>query len=237
MAARALVPLISSAQIVNEVLSLLDISQGVTQNQMHGRLFQVQFLLRGHLYNLNMRDVLLHFLQAVPDALLRLLDLAFANKLSQITVALLLDIIDEFFIDGSWIKHDRDQSMVAGKKGRRRRRSAKNTKIVIWMFLDLEAAAAENLREFREKLVDQCIAAMSDCTSKTANIGRSLARRSMAKIIVLCVSRFYTTKKSISDIYYLLDDNDYEVRAVAMEQLNTFIGRHGCQAVLGDAVR
>lgn len=95
----------------------------------------------------------------------------------------------------------------------------------------------ENLNEFREKLFEQCIAAMSDTTSDTANIGRSLARRSMAKNAVSCVLHSYTSKSKINDIYYLLDDSDYEVRSVVMDQLNTFIGRRGHRAVFGDAAR
>ena len=112
MAARALVPLIPSSKLVQTVLMLLDVPNEVTQNEVHGRLLQVQFLLRGHLYNPSLRDDLFDFIKQIPSAMLA--TVMCADMISRVTYALLLDIISEFFFDCSWISADRDQGFIDG---------------------------------------------------------------------------------------------------------------------------
>ena len=113
MAARALVPLIPSSELVQTILMLLDVPNESTQNEIHGRLLQVQFLLRGHLYHTGLKDHLFDFIERIPAAIQA--TVACADLLSRITYALLLDIISEFFFDHTWISTDRDQEVVQGK--------------------------------------------------------------------------------------------------------------------------
>lgn len=115
MAARALVPLIASSDIVRMVLDLLAFPKNITQNEIHGRLLQVQFLLRGHLYQPNLREVLFDFVQEVPSSLLNVLEVGRTGRLSNMSYALCLDIIGEFFYECTWISADRDQGIVQGK--------------------------------------------------------------------------------------------------------------------------
>ncbi|KAI9479552.1 putative death-receptor fusion protein-domain-containing protein [Zychaea mexicana] len=192
MAARALVPLISSSDLAQTVLMLLDVPQESTQNEIHGRLLQVQFLLRGHLYHPGLRDHLFDFVKRIPAAMLA--TVLCANMLSRVTYALLLDIISEFFFDCSWISTDRDQGLIQ----------------------ELNVAAEENFELLRRAVLDQCRQGIAEeVVPQQVVIGGFLARRSMAQILV----QDALEKQSISDILYLLDDIDYEVRLTCMTLL------------------
>ncbi|OZJ04117.1 hypothetical protein BZG36_02864 [Bifiguratus adelaidae] len=64
MAARALVPLIPSSQVVNTSLEILAQCELDNQNQLHGNLLQVQYLLQGHLYSIATDEILSEFVQS-----------------------------------------------------------------------------------------------------------------------------------------------------------------------------
>jgi len=98
MAARALVPLISSDSIVSTVIETLKSCNPANQNELHGKLLQCQYLLRGHLHKRDSIELWTSFVREVPEILMaKLQDLIVLNE-CPITVALLLDIILEFFI-------------------------------------------------------------------------------------------------------------------------------------------
>ncbi|KAI8146003.1 putative death-receptor fusion protein-domain-containing protein [Fennellomyces sp. T-0311] len=192
MAARALVPLIPSSELVQTVLMLLDVPNVATQNEIHGRLLQVQFLLRGHLYHSGLRDNLFDFIKRVPPAMLA--TVMCAEMISRVTYALLLDIISEFFFDCSWVSSDRDQGIIE----------------------ELTLAAKESFEPLQKRVLDQCregIMAVTD--ARAVVVGGYLARRSMAQILVQDALK----KGDVSSVVYLLEDVDYEVRLVSMELL------------------
>jgi thyroid adenoma-associated protein len=106
MAARALVPLISSDSIVSTVTETLKSCNPANQNELHGKLLQCQYLLRGHLHKRDSIELWTSFVREVPETLMaKLQDLIVLNE-CPMTVALLLDIILEFFIECDIFKTD-----------------------------------------------------------------------------------------------------------------------------------
>lgn len=114
MTARALVPLITSNDLTSTVVDILSFPTDASQNEIHGRLLQVQFLLRGHLYNPSLREPLIDFGKRVPSLLEAILVEAASGKFSNMTYALLLDLVSEFFFDGAWLTVERDNSIMKG---------------------------------------------------------------------------------------------------------------------------
>ncbi|KAI9318499.1 putative death-receptor fusion protein-domain-containing protein [Dichotomocladium elegans] len=195
MAARALVPLITSADLVQTILNLLDIPEAIGQNEIHGRLLQTQFLLRGHAYHPLLKDVLVSLLKHVPQAFQRLL--VRQGTMSRMTYALLLDICSEFFFDCAWIRADRDPTFTQ----------------------ELEVVAQTELTPLRTVVIDTCLSEIKVPRKEAIVYGNYLARESMAKIIVWTALRGYRSSVKVVDIMFLLDDPDYEVRLTSMELL------------------
>ncbi|KAI9264395.1 putative death-receptor fusion protein-domain-containing protein [Phascolomyces articulosus] len=192
MAARALVPLIPSSELVQTTIMLLDVPNESTQNEIHGRLLQVQFLLRGHLYHPGLREHLFDFIKHVPAAIQA--TVACADMLSRVTYALLLDIISEFIFDRVWLSADRDEGLIQ----------------------ELRVAVKENFEPLQQVVLNQCQEGLSvPVNAQEVVIGGFLARRSMAQILV----QYALKKKDVSDVVYLLDDVDYEVRLISMTLL------------------
>ncbi|RCH87920.1 hypothetical protein CU098_000597, partial [Rhizopus stolonifer] len=99
MAARALVPLVSD--IVPTVQELLVLS--TTQNEIHGRLLQVQFLLRGHFYSpKDTKDMHTQFIEHMPSVFHQALKQC--SEWCPMNTALFLDILYEFCVETTWIK-------------------------------------------------------------------------------------------------------------------------------------
>lgn len=103
MAARALVPLV--LEVVPTVKYLFGITNTSTQNEIHGRLLQVQFLLRGHFYtgSENMMQAYREFIQEMPDLMMCMLTLLREQRFCNMNSALLLNIVSEFFFDTKWM--------------------------------------------------------------------------------------------------------------------------------------
>lgn len=112
MAARALVPLIPSSDLVERILELLDMPQDTCQNEIHGRLLQVQFLLRGHAYHPSLKDILTDLIKRVPAAIVILLQRS--QSINRVAYALLLDICNEFFFECDWMRVDREPAFIQG---------------------------------------------------------------------------------------------------------------------------
>ncbi|KAF7721980.1 hypothetical protein EC973_003893 [Apophysomyces ossiformis] len=116
MAARALVPLVSSTNLVQTTVQLLTLDEQLSQNEIHGRLLQVQFLLRGHLYQNPLQDSLIEFIKSVPPAILASIDMLRGYKLSYMTHALLLEIVREFFLACNWIEKGARNEFLEGNE-------------------------------------------------------------------------------------------------------------------------
>ncbi|RCH98462.1 hypothetical protein CU097_011572 [Rhizopus azygosporus] len=109
MAARALVPLVHD---VNGVITqLMELGDNLTQNQIHGRLLQVKFILHGHFYSSSAKpQVFTQFIQLVPSVILKSLELLEKGRFCHMNGALLLSIIAEFFFDTTWMTFELLQS-------------------------------------------------------------------------------------------------------------------------------
>ncbi|CAO3590067.1 unnamed protein product [Absidia cylindrospora] len=195
MAARALVPLIpSTSSLVVMLGGLLDWDKSLTQNDIHGRLMQVQFLLRGHLYQGETSEsTALELIKSLSGVLTHCLTLV--NQLDEVSRSLLLDIIAEFCLDCKWMYEDD--------------RSAH----LVEELLSISDEAFEGLRGFVLSYASQAI----QTKDEAEHIGTYLARQSMANIIILGYLNFGVGE--LPDVLYLLDDRDYEVRLLTMTKL------------------
>lgn len=113
MSARALIPLIPSTSLTKTVIELLTWDANLSQNEIHGRLLQVQLLLRGHLQFSTKKDTILEFIEKVPNALL--VCFSKVNRLHGISTALFFNIIAEFFFECAWIFEDNSPELIKGR--------------------------------------------------------------------------------------------------------------------------
>lgn len=117
MAARALVPLV--LDVVPTIKYLLQISNTITQNEIHGRLLQVQFLLRGHFYASSDAIASYHqFINDMPEMMIHALELLREKRFCNMNSALLLNIISEFFFDTKWMTTGGKNKEVTEGKGK-----------------------------------------------------------------------------------------------------------------------
>lgn len=113
MAARAMVPLV--LDVVPTIEQLLHLSKTMTQNEIHGRLLQAQYLLRGHFYSGSASFV--QFVNDMPAIMVGLLELLETGRFCNINSALILNIISEFFFDTTWITSgEKSKDLISGKK-------------------------------------------------------------------------------------------------------------------------
>ncbi|KAG0183361.1 hypothetical protein DFQ28_008852 [Apophysomyces sp. BC1034] len=200
MTARALVPLVSSTDLVPTVVQLLTLHEQLTQNEIHGRLLQVQFLLRGHLYQSSLREPLLEFAKTVPSIILASLGVWREYKLNHMTHALLLDIVGEFFFDCKWIDEGNKKDSID----------------------ELMSLATTEFPVLQDAIVEHCREGIFH--GDISDIGAYLLRQKMAGIIVSA-----TLKKgdALDDILRLMEDRDYEVRLIVMEKLKAHFSTPG----------
>ncbi|CAO3700663.1 unnamed protein product [Rhizopus stolonifer] len=200
MAARALVPLV--IEVVPTVKQLLSFSDNITQNEMHGRLVQAQFLLRGHLYSsISKSKILSQFIQEMPTVVLQNLKLFGDKQFCNINGALLLQIIAEFFFDTTW--------MASGDK----------EKELTEELLESSNASFADLKQIAKSV---CMEAIAD--SGIEGIGSYLLRQAIANIILF--STLSKTNAEVDDILALIEDRDYEVRLLALEKLSNYFEKH-----------
>lgn len=118
MAARALVPLV--LDVVPSIKQLFGITNTTTQNEIHGRLLQVQFLLRGHFYTVTGSDAssaYTQFICEMPAILTATLELLRQKRFCNMNSALLLNIMSEFIFDTKWMTTGtKDKQLTSGRE-------------------------------------------------------------------------------------------------------------------------
>lgn len=117
MAARALVPLV--LEVVPTIKYLIQITHTTTQNEIHGRLLQLQFLLRGHFYASSDAAVGSYhqFIKDMPELMSHALELLREKRFCNMNGALLLNIVSEFFFDTKWMTTGgKSKEVTEGKK-------------------------------------------------------------------------------------------------------------------------
>ncbi|KAI8074980.1 putative death-receptor fusion protein-domain-containing protein [Gongronella butleri] len=195
MAARALVPLVPSTALILTVAELLQWDATLSQNDIHGRLLQVQFLLRGHLYHGALDTTLYEFIKSIPGVVHQCL--LYLHRLNNVSQALLLDIVTEFFMDDKWLVNDKPA-------------------VLSDELIALSDEALETLRGFVLSHCSQAILAPPE----PHQIGSYLMRQSMATILIHGYTKF-----GLGDLHallFLLNDPDYEVRLTTMTKLMEF---------------
>ncbi|ORX55175.1 hypothetical protein DM01DRAFT_1407189 [Hesseltinella vesiculosa] len=192
MAARALMPLVSSNALILTVADLLQWDDKLSQNEIHGRLLQVQFLLRGHLYQGALEATLFGFIKSIPGVVHQCM--LYLDRLIPISQALLLDIVIEFFLTETWITEEKLPALV--------------DELVM-----LSDEAFETLRQFTLSYCSQAILVAPEMLQ----IGNYLARQSMASALIHGYTKFGLGE--LKDLLFLLDDPDYEVRLTTMTKL------------------
>ncbi|KAL9548457.1 hypothetical protein MBANPS3_005670 [Mucor bainieri] len=201
MAARALVPLV--LDVVPALKQLLCITPTTTQNEIHGRLLQVQFLLRGHFYATSYaQDASAQFIRDMPCRIMAWLELLREKRFCNMNSALLLSIVSEFFFDANtWIVQQ-----TSGSNDTQARDA-------------LVALADEHFASLRSHVKDYCVSTIH--SDAVAGIGAYLVRESMATIIVndTLDSNKPHGPPQVHDLVFLLQDHDYEVRLLVLQKL------------------
>ncbi|KAI8891289.1 hypothetical protein K501DRAFT_235278 [Backusella circina FSU 941] len=195
MAARALVPLIVS--IVPIVQSLLEVTPGLSQNEIHGRFLQAQFLLRGHFYSHQPKTRLAPFIEQTPQLLLELLPELTQERFCHMNSATLLTLVNEFFIETKWLEKSAFEDYAE----------------------ELQQLALTSFKQVREQYVAYCIEHMKD---DKPGIGSYLLRQAMANIIVT----HSLQSDKVDDVLFLITDRDYEVRLLVLEKLLSYFSQN-----------
>lgn len=73
-------------------------------------------------------------------------------------------------------------------------------------------------------MLEQCVQGLSIESIDHPVIGGYLVRQAMANIVVLSALKGYKDNMKLTDVLYLLDDRDYEVRLTTMQRLENHIG-------------
>ncbi|OAD04769.1 hypothetical protein MUCCIDRAFT_79865 [Mucor lusitanicus CBS 277.49] len=204
MAARALVPLV--LDVVPTIKQLLCISNTTTQNEIHGRLLQVQFLLRGHFYSANYaHEASVQFIREMPSMVMVWLDLLREKRFCNMNSALLLTIVSEFFFDTKWIVQQTSGSDKNASK-------------------ELMELADEYFAGLRSHAKDYCVSTIN--SDEISGIGAYLMREGMATIIVNSTLDGNTSNVKVDDLLFLLQDHDYEVRLLVLQKLLNYYSVH-----------
>eukprot|EP00833_Pecoramyces_ruminatium_P011073 jgi/Orpsp1_1/1185105/evm.model.c7180000092327.1 len=107
---RALVSLISSNEIIDIVQQIITDSWSVqNQNAFHGGLMQVKFLLRGHLKSCGIKIKQEFVEKIIPIFQEKLYLLKRENNKCDVTRALMLEVLEETFIDLNWLTINDDE--------------------------------------------------------------------------------------------------------------------------------
>ncbi|GAB5587982.1 hypothetical protein Unana1_02882 [Umbelopsis nana] len=200
MAARALAPLVPSEGVISAVVDILKSCDPADQNQLHGKLLQCQYLLRGHLYKGGSIKLWTSVMNELPRVLLSTLRRLLVLNICPITAALLLDIILEFFIVCDVPKEENEEYVK-----------------------DFDAACAEDLLQLRSCVAIYCKHYLLDATDShvldASLVGLYLLRQKQAEILTTLF-----LKNLIEDLaqqpgllVQLLSIDIYEVRLNAIE--------------------
>ncbi|CAH1762914.1 9894_t:CDS:10, partial [Entrophospora sp. SA101] len=109
IAAKALVPLITTNDLISKCIELLNGCELFNQNELHGRLIQIKYLLKGHLENNFCGfNIMKEFIEKFSKVFKSEFYLLTKENPCQITRNLLLEIIYVFIINDDWIYNEKD---------------------------------------------------------------------------------------------------------------------------------
>ncbi|ORX88334.1 hypothetical protein K493DRAFT_306724 [Basidiobolus meristosporus CBS 931.73] len=202
MAARALVPLVVSNDLVKTIVHLWEDIDIQSQNKLHGRLVQLLFLLRGHLYHVANHEVRRNVITCVAELFRSKVKLLLGDNKCSITRAVFYDIISEFVFEPVWIQSDNtDQGQV-----------------------ELVAMAEEEFSDLRKNVLQYALEDVfaRRVDSEVVDVGRYLVLKHASKIITMQAivhGLDYAEMDVDGIIATLLNDSDYEVRLSTLQAL------------------
>ncbi|KAK9692472.1 hypothetical protein K7432_014313 [Basidiobolus ranarum] len=212
MAARALVPLVVTNDLVTTIEMLWSDINIQSQNKLHGRLVQLLSLLRGHLYDVVNYEVQKDVINCIAVHFQSKLRLLLGDNKCGITRAVFYDMMSEFVFEPAWITCNIiDQS--------------KNRLTVVADDAFSELRKDVLLYAFRDVFAEQI-------NDNNVDVGRYLVLRHASKIITQqAASQELDFVKLGADeiIEALLEDPDYEVRLSTLRTLHRLVEKRTSQ--------
>ncbi|RIB14541.1 putative death-receptor fusion protein [Gigaspora rosea] len=195
MSARSLVPLIASQDLTITCTELFNACEISNQNELHGRLVQIQYLMRGHLSrNLTGFDLTKEFINKMELMIMSKIPVICYQNPCDITKFLFLEIMNEFVVDSKWILNEQDKR--------------KQSELITLM--------EEKFAKMRQTIFDLSLFNLFGKSNATLKIGNFLVRQQMAKVVIKSLlSQDIIEKNEI--IVKILSDEEYEVRLIALE--------------------
>ncbi|RHZ89143.1 hypothetical protein Glove_18g31 [Diversispora epigaea] len=200
MAARSLVPLIASQDLVKTCTDLSKSCEISNQNELHGRLMQIKFLMNGHLAsNVAGFDVMKEFIFKIGPTIHSKIEQLLCKNICEITRHLFLEILYEFIFNANWISGEQNEV---------------NQKFLLNLM-------EEHFAEIRQTVFDISFVELFDkrINGNNLRIGSYLVRQQMTKVIIKSLINHDSTEFSNSKILEVLNEEEYEIRLTALEML------------------
>ncbi|KAF9333758.1 hypothetical protein BG006_003206 [Podila minutissima] len=228
MAARALIPLVASRDLMDLIVDILQgcMKSPITQNEIHGLLVQVQFLLRGHLLGEGVadrevrRDFVTRFATAIGPVTQRVL-----RQGCQLNQWIILSIHAEFVLGEDWMGRDSTEAEEGADQEMESERE------------EMKRLGHLHFKELRDFIVATCVVGIiAEKDTYRQQIGGHLVRRVMVKGMMagtcLGVGEALPKSSATNMVTDLLKDSDYEVRMETLESLDSLLrsNREGVEA-------
>ncbi|KAF9103900.1 hypothetical protein BGX27_010317 [Mortierella sp. AM989] len=219
MAARALIPLVASRDLIDLVLDILKgcLKPRITQNETHGLLVQVQFLLRGHLLSEGVADrkVRRSFVTQFADVLGPVTEFVLKTG-CQLNRWMVLSIYSEFVFGQEWL----GRNSVEVEEGAEMEMESERE--------EMKRLSDLHFKSIRDFIVDCAVVGLvEEEETYRQQVGGHLVRRLMARVMisatVLGVNSALSKDQASSMIAALLNDQDYEVRLETLETLQQLL--------------
>ncbi|KAF9574599.1 hypothetical protein EC968_006013 [Mortierella alpina] len=219
MAARALTPLIASRDLMALVVDVLQgcLKVPISQNEIHGLLVQVQFLLRGHLLGEGVADrtVRRAFVMQFADSFGPVSERVLKSG-CQLNRWMVLSIYAEFVLGQEWMGRD---SVEAEDGGSMEMESERD---------EMKRLSGVYFKTMRGFILDYAVVGlMEEKQTYRQHIGGHLVRRLMARTMisasVLGVNASFANGQATELVKDLLRDHDYEVRLETLETLKALL--------------
>ncbi|CAG8438374.1 10147_t:CDS:10 [Diversispora eburnea] len=182
MAARSLVPLIASQDLIKTCSDLSKSCEISNQNELHGRLMQIKFLMNGHLAsNVAGFDVM-------KEQLL-------CKNTCEITRHLFLEILYEFIFNANWISGEQNEA---------------NQKFLLRLMEEHFAKIRQTV--FDISFVELFDKNLQRINKNNLRIGSYLVRQQMTKVIIKSLINHESTEFSNRKILEILNEEEYEIR-------------------------
>ncbi|KAF9430596.1 hypothetical protein BGZ94_005769 [Podila epigama] len=228
MAARALVPLIASRDVMDVIVDILQgcLKSPITQNEIHGLLVQVQFLLRGHLIGEGVADrtVRRAFVTRFAGAMVPVAERILSHG-CQLNRWMILSIYAEFVLGQEWFGKDSVED------------SERAEQVMESEWEEMKRLSHLHFNDMRNFIVRVSVHGLvAEKESYRQQVGGHLVRRAMIKNMMaatsLGVNSVQNKAQATAMVQPLLKDTDYEARLETLETMENLLktNREGVEA-------